>query len=98
CIHCNLCYIACEDGAHQCIDLLPVNAHNETKVREENCVGCCLCSLVCPVDGCISMVRVDDGSEEKTWNELMAEFKKEGKPLTWENLAEFQKKHGIVIH
>ena len=23
CIGCNLCYIACEDGAHQCIDLLP---------------------------------------------------------------------------
>ena len=21
CIHCNLCYIACEDAAHQCIDL-----------------------------------------------------------------------------
>lgn len=98
CIHCNLCYIACEDGAHQCIDLIPVNGHNKTVVRESDCVGCSLCSLVCPVDGCISMVRVDDKTESKTWNELMADYKNENKPLTWEKLSEFQKKHGIIIH
>lgn len=98
CIHCNLCYIACEDGAHQCIDLTPVNGHNETVVREEDCVGCDLCSIVCPVESCIVMVRKDDSSETKTWNELVSQFKDEGKELTWENLAEFQKKHGIVIH
>ncbi len=98
CIHCNLCYIACEDGAHQCIDLIPVNGHNKTVVRESDCVGCSLCSLVCPVESCISMVRVDDKTESKTWNELMKEYKNENKPLTWENLAEFQKAHGIEIH
>jgi dihydropyrimidine dehydrogenase (NAD+) subunit PreA len=98
CIHCNLCHIACEDGAHQCIDIIPVNGHNKTVVREEDCVGCCLCSLVCPVEGCISMVRIDDKSKSKTWNELIKDFQKEKKPLTWENLAEFQKEHGIVIH
>jgi dihydropyrimidine dehydrogenase (NAD+) subunit PreA len=98
CIHCNLCHIACEDGAHQCIDIIPVNGHNKTVVREEDCVGCCLCSLVCPVEGCISMVRIDDKSKSKTWNELIKDFQKEKKHLTWENLAEFQKEHGIVIH
>ncbi len=98
CIHCNLCHIACEDGAHQCIDLIPVNGHNKTVVREDDCVGCSLCSLVCPVEGCIAMVRVDDDSERKTWNELMLNFKKEEKPLSWENLGEFQKKYGIKIH
>jgi len=98
CIHCNLCYIACEDGAHQCIDLKPINGHNETVVREEDCVGCSLCAIVCPVEGCILMVRVDDQSKSKTWNELIAEFKNKGKSLSWENLAEFQKKHGIEIH
>lgn len=98
CIHCNLCYIACEDAAHQCIDLVPVNGHTHKVVRENDCVGCALCSLVCPVDGCISMVRIDDGSNSKTWNELMQDFKNEGKELTWENLAAFQKKHGIEIH
>ena len=98
CIHCNLCHIACEDGAHQCIDLKAVNGHNETVVREEDCVGCCLCSLICPVEGCIEMVRVDDGSNKKSWNELMADFEKAGKEPSWENIEEFKKKHGIVIH
>lgn len=98
CIHCNLCYISCEDGAHQAIELNNINGRIETVVIEEDCVGCNLCSLVCPVDDCIEMIRVDDKSVSKSWNELMEEFEKEGKTLTWENLAEFQKRHGIVIH
>lgn len=98
CIHCNLCHIACEDGAHQCIELTTENGQSKTEVIEEDCVGCCLCYLVCPVEDCISMVRTDDESETKTWNELMEDFKKEGKDLSWKNLAEFQKKHGIEIH
>jgi hypothetical protein len=44
------------------------------------------------------MVKLDDGTEHKTWNQLINDFKREGKELTWENLAEFQAKHGIVIH
>lgn len=98
CIHCSLCYAACEDAAHQCIDLTHENGHNTTVVRESDCVGCALCSLVCPVDGCISMTRIDDGSASKTWNELTDELKNKGKTVTWENLAEFQHKHGIIIH
>jgi len=98
CIHCNLCYISCEDGAHQAIEIKNVNGRNETVVKEDDCVGCNLCSLVCPVDDCIEMVRVDDKTVSKSWNELMKEFEKEGKKLSWRNLAEFQKKHGIVIH
>lgn len=98
CIHCNLCYIACEDGAHQAIDLKEANGRSETTVKEDECVGCCLCALVCPEDDCIEMVRVDDGSESKTWNQLVKEFDEEGKPVSWENLAQFQKKHGIEIH
>ncbi len=31
------------------------------RVDETECMGCNLCSLVCPVDECITMVRVDDG-------------------------------------
>ncbi len=98
CIHCNLCYIACDDGAHQCIDLIPSETGCKTVVRESDCVGCDLCSIVCPVEDCISMVRVDDNSKFKSWNQLVDEFKKNNAELTWEKLAEFQKAHGIVIH
>jgi dihydropyrimidine dehydrogenase (NAD+) subunit PreA len=77
---------------------MPVNGHNKAEVREKDCVGCALCSLVCPIDGCISMVRIDDCSASKTWNQLVEDFKRSGKQLTWENLAEFQHKHGIEIH
>jgi len=98
CIHCNLCYVACEDTAHQCIDLTEENGSSKTEVREKDCVGCALCSLVCPVENCISMVRIDDGSASKTWNQLNEEFRKSGKQMTWEELAKFQHKHGIEIH
>jgi len=95
CIRCNLCHIACDEGAHQCIDLVPHNGKNQPKVRENDCVGCRLCFIVCPVEKCISMVRLDDGSEAITWNELMKQMPQ---PLTWEALRQFQKKHGIEIH
>lgn len=68
CIGCQLCYIACEDGAHQAIGL----SSNGTRVPfiiEENCVGCNLCSLVCPVEGCITMIRKDNGKKFETWKD-----------------------------
>ena len=42
CIGCDLCYIACDDGAHQAIRIL----EGESRIPEiidENCVGCNLC-------------------------------------------------------
>ena len=113
CIGCELCYIACWDGAHQCIHLdrasgpvdghdvalhttpaaleaaaraviavTPIpkldgstNGHHATplaripRVDEIECVGCNLCSLVCPVDGCIAMVEVKTGAQPETWDE-----------------------------
>ncbi len=103
CIRCNLCYIACEDSAHQCIELIPgtdgpqagAGVSARLKVKEAECVGCRLCYLICPVDGCISMVRLDDGRESVTWNELVRRLPQ---PLTWEALRAFQKEHGIEIH
>lgn len=69
CIHCNKCYIACEDAAHQCIDRIVDTAGNSIlKVREEECVGCNLCSLVCPAEGAIDMVELPAGVP-LTWNE-----------------------------
>ncbi len=42
------------------------------RVDEHQCVGCNLCSLVCPVDDCITMERVDNGLAPQTWAERTA--------------------------
>lgn len=60
CIKCGLCHIACEDTAHQAITREKEGRRHFEVVNEE-CVGCNLCMHVCPVDNCISMVRVDEG-------------------------------------
>jgi dihydropyrimidine dehydrogenase (NAD+) subunit PreA len=114
CIGCQLCHIACWDGAHQCIHIDRVSGaidgHVEVhakprelgrerivvtpipkldppqghtgpyattleripRVDETECVGCNLCSLVCPVDGCITMVERDSGKKAETWAERTA--------------------------
>ena len=79
CIGCNLCYIACEDGAHQCIEVdarAPgdlrdsVPSKHVPRVLEDECVGCNLCALVCPVPGCITMAEVSTGRPAMSWKQL----------------------------
>ena len=128
CIGCELCYIACWDGAHQCIHLdrgthpdrtgapgfhatpptveaasrarisvtpIPkldraaalVEEHETfstplariPRVDEDECVGCNLCALVCPVDGCITMQRVENHLPRETWEELVRRTGDKGK-------------------
>ena len=38
-------------------------------VDEEECVGCNLCWLVCPVDDCITMEKIDTGLAPQSWEE-----------------------------
>ncbi len=84
CIGCQICRVACDDGAHQCIHLpSPSNAAASGEnskgtpksripfVDEAECIGCNLCAAVCPVPDCISMVERPGGPHE-TWNERSA--------------------------
>jgi dihydropyrimidine dehydrogenase (NAD+) subunit PreA len=42
------------------------------QVDEQECVGCNLCYLVCPVEHCITMERVDAHAAPETWAERTA--------------------------
>ena len=70
CISCQLCYVACEDGAHQCIELPKGNGDRVPRIMEDECVGCNLCALVCPVVDCITMREVDTGKPVMSWNQM----------------------------
>ncbi|MEM6991438.1 MAG: NAD-dependent dihydropyrimidine dehydrogenase subunit PreA [Myxococcota bacterium] len=72
CIGCQLCMVACHDGAHQCIHPEPTGKTRVPIIDESECVGCNLCQIVCPVPDCISMVEVDNGFSPASWNEHVA--------------------------
>ena len=107
CIRCNLCYAACDEGAHQSIDLtvdgLKIDPDPWTAaerplpyVREDDCVGCNLCSLVCPVDDCIVMEQRPPLRESVTWAEISE--KQPEVTLRWEEMEKYRAEKGIDIH
>ena len=96
CIGCHLCYVACMDGAHQCIHI-PGRTEAESRaaghthvpkdvprhlvtapgefagrlvpfVDADECIGCNLCALVCPVAGCITMEE-HQAAPPETWDD-----------------------------
>lgn len=79
CIGCQMCKVACDDGAHQCIHLPTsiADGHNEKGtslsrvpfVDVNECIGCNLCAAVCPVPNCIAMVEHGEKKAEETWGE-----------------------------
>ena len=48
CIGCGRCFISCRDGGHQAISFDPEN--RVPAIDGKECVGCQLCSLVCPTN------------------------------------------------
>jgi dihydropyrimidine dehydrogenase (NAD+) subunit PreA len=51
------------------VDTVRTPAARIPKVDEVECVGCNLCWLVCPVEGCITMDRVERGMGAESWEE-----------------------------
>jgi dihydropyrimidine dehydrogenase (NAD+) subunit PreA len=43
------------------------------RVDEHHCVGCNLCSLVCPVENCITMERVENDLPRYAWEDRIAD-------------------------
>ncbi len=48
CISCGRCYLSCYDGGHQAISIDSITG--KPKLIPDKCVGCLLCSKVCPID------------------------------------------------
>jgi dihydropyrimidine dehydrogenase (NAD+) subunit PreA len=69
CIKCGLCHIACEDTSHQAIAAGRLEGKRRYEVIDEECVGCNLCSHVCPVPDCITMVSVETGKPYLNWTQ-----------------------------
>ncbi len=51
CLHCGRCYISCQDGGHQAIKF---DENRNPILDPQKCVGCHLCTLVCPNKAIVS--------------------------------------------
>jgi len=70
CIQCGRCYVACEDTSHQSImQLVQSNGDRRYEVKKDECVGCNLCEITCPVAGCITMEPQKNGKTYMNWTQ-----------------------------
>jgi dihydropyrimidine dehydrogenase (NAD+) subunit PreA len=77
CIRCGRCHIACEDTSHQAITALK-DGKRHFEVIEGECVGCNLCTTVCPVPQCITMRPVPAGEIDRRTGQVV-----QGARLPW---------------
>jgi dihydropyrimidine dehydrogenase (NAD+) subunit PreA len=64
CIQCGRCHVVCEDTSHQAIAATK-DGRRHFEVVEAECVGCNLCTSICPVPGCITMREVRPGEIDR---------------------------------
>jgi dihydropyrimidine dehydrogenase (NAD+) subunit PreA len=67
-----------ESGAKSYVHGAGAGYVNVYSIKQDTCVGCNMCSLVCPVEGCITMKPVNTGKPRMSWRDyqrLLAEGK-----------------------
>jgi dihydropyrimidine dehydrogenase (NAD+) subunit PreA len=69
CIKCGRCYAACEDTSHQAI-MKEKDGKRHFEVIDAECVACNLCVEVCPVQDCITMIRMTEGTDPRTGRKI----------------------------
>jgi dihydropyrimidine dehydrogenase (NAD+) subunit PreA len=74
CIQCGRCHIACEDTSHQAITST-LDGKRHFAVNDAECVGCNLCTSVCPVPSCITMRTLAPGeTDARTGQRVSADY------------------------
>ena len=71
CIQCGRCHIACEDTSHQAITATR-DGKRHFEVREDECVGCNLCAVVCPVPQCITLRDLAPGETDRRTDKVVS--------------------------
>jgi dihydropyrimidine dehydrogenase (NAD+) subunit PreA len=61
--------VACEDTSHQAVARIVEGNARRYEVIEQECVGCNLCEITCPVEGCITMVPQQTGKPYMNWTQ-----------------------------
>jgi dihydropyrimidine dehydrogenase (NAD+) subunit PreA len=77
CIQCGRCHVVCEDTSHQAITS-SVNGKRHFEIKEADCVGCNLCTTVCPVPQCITMRALAPGELDPRTGQPV-----DGTPRAW---------------
>ena len=58
--------------AQEALNPAKTPAHRIPRVDEAECVGCNLCWLVCPVEDCITMEKIETGKPVESWDQRCA--------------------------
>jgi len=63
CIGCGRCYLSCYDGGHQALKISEVD--HQPQLISKSCVGCQLCTNICPIEAITMTKRVALSESDK---------------------------------